>query len=183
MSDSTTLLLCSLKSSKILPHIRRLVKVLYTGVADTMNAELTVCYEVVKARGHPNIKGVHKTTFEITKEPKVTPRGDCIIGVSADKAPVDFNEKFKSCLKDDNAILVIVLEANGIKETVVAHGHSQLLLADSKRLVVRKSTFIEPATVGIRASKSAAELKRELISILNNPDATLLVHLYVLRFS
>ena len=40
------------------------------------------------ARGHENIRGVHKTTFEFTKEKELTLKGDCIIGVNAD---FDFN--------------------------------------------------------------------------------------------
>ncbi|MEM1696392.1 MAG: DUF371 domain-containing protein [Desulfurococcaceae archaeon] len=146
-----------------------------------MEARLTFCHEVVRARGHPNIKSTHRTTFEITKDPDITPRGDCIIGTSADKAPADFSSQFKECLKSDDAVLFILLEANGVRDVVVAHGHSQLLLTDEKKLIVRKSTYIEPATIGILASKSSAELRRELINALKKRDTHLTAHLLVLR--
>ncbi|RLF17024.1 MAG: DUF371 domain-containing protein, partial [Thermoprotei archaeon] len=35
--------------------------------------------EEIIAWGHPNIRALHRSTMEITKEPYVTPRGDCII--------------------------------------------------------------------------------------------------------
>lgn len=140
-----------------------------------------LCRETVVAKGHPNIRGTHRTTFEITKDPEVSPKGDCIIGVSADKSPADFSEVFKSCLRDENSVLIILLEAKGFKDVVIAHGHPHLLLTDRRKLVVRKSNYIEPATIGIRASKSSLDLKRELIDVLKDPNATLIAHLYVLR--
>ncbi|MGC8983109.1 MAG: DUF371 domain-containing protein [Desulfurococcaceae archaeon] len=138
-------------------------------------------HEVVTARGHPNIKATHKSTLEITKDREVTPRGDCIVGVAADKAPADFSEEFKAHLRDHDALLVVVLEAGDIKDIVLAHGHPGLLLTDTRRLIIRKSTYIEPATIGINASKSSAELKRELITLLKDPETVLTAHLYVLR--
>ena len=35
------------------------------------------------AYGHKNVRGTHKTTFEITKDKDLTERGTCIIGVNA----------------------------------------------------------------------------------------------------
>ncbi|HID73268.1 TPA: DUF371 domain-containing protein [Candidatus Micrarchaeota archaeon] len=50
-----------------------------------------VAHDVVTARGHPNIRAEHETTFEVTTEPSLTPRGDCIVGVQADKAASDLS--------------------------------------------------------------------------------------------
>ncbi|HIP75502.1 MAG TPA: DUF371 domain-containing protein, partial [Thermococcus paralvinellae] len=41
--------------------------------------------EIIHCYGHENIKATHKSTLEITKEDFLTPRGDCIICIKADK--------------------------------------------------------------------------------------------------
>lgn len=139
-----------------------------------------VCYEMVRARGHKNIRATHRTTLEITKEQYLTLRGDCIIGLAADKSVFDLSEDFKNCLKTEKSLLVIVLEVNGLKDVILAEGHPNLILSDKNRIIVRKSTYIEPATLGIRANKAAADLKREIVSALRKPDNALTAHLYVI---
>ncbi|MHA1410910.1 MAG: DUF371 domain-containing protein, partial [Candidatus Odinarchaeia archaeon] len=52
-------------------------------------------YEEFKARGHENITATHPTTLEITKDMKLTPRGDCIIAVGSEKALFDFSDEIK----------------------------------------------------------------------------------------
>lgn len=142
-----------------------------------------VSYEQVVARGHPNIRATHKTTFEVTKEPDLAPRGDCIIGVAANKSPADFSREFKESLRNHSSILLIVLEAGDMRDVVVAHGHPSLLLSDPKKLIVRRSDFIEPATIGIHATKAAANLRRNLVAVLKDPSVELVVHLYTLRLN
>ncbi|MGA7043503.1 MAG: DUF371 domain-containing protein, partial [Nitrososphaeraceae archaeon] len=39
--------------------------------------------------GHANIRSVHPRTIEITKDPNLTLRGDCIVGISANKSCSD----------------------------------------------------------------------------------------------
>jgi hypothetical protein len=144
-----------------------------------LNGVVEVVYlEIIRARGHPNIKALHRTTLELTREPILTPRGDCIIGVSADKAPANFNEDFKNCIRRDNAILVALIEVPGIQEVVLAHGNSQLLLTSNTRTVLRKSTYIEPGTIAIRASKAAGDLRRDLVEKLRDASTQVEVELY-----
>jgi len=142
-----------------------------------------VCYEVVRARGHENIRATHRTTLEITREDHLSTRGDCIIGVSADKGVSDLSVGFKKCLKASDTILVIVFEARGFRDCVLAEGHPDLILTDKNKLIIRKSTYIDPATLCVRANKAAFDLKRELIHVLRDPNTTLLMHLYALRLN
>lgn len=139
-----------------------------------------VCYEVVRARGHKNIRATHRTTLEITKEQHLTLRGECIIGLAADKSVFDLSDDFKNCLKAEKSLLVIVLEVNDLKDVILAEGHPNLVLSDKSRIIVRKSTYIEPATLCIRANKAAADLKREVVSALREPNSMLTAHLYVI---
>ena len=108
--------------------------------------------EVVKARGHQNIKALHRTTFEITRESYLTPRGDCIIGIKADKAASDFNNNFKRLAKSNNSVIIIILKTNKYTDIVVAHGNNKLMYKDETRIIVRKSTYIDKATIAIRST-------------------------------
>jgi hypothetical protein len=55
--------------------------------------------------GHPNIRSLHAKTIEITKDEHLTPRGDCIVGVKANKACADLDESFKHRLKSNSSIV------------------------------------------------------------------------------
>lgn len=122
--------------------------------------------EKIKAQGHENVTAKHETTFEITKEDYLTKRGDCIIGIKADKSMRDFSEEFKRKLRKKNTKLEIILCCDNIKEKIIAYGHPKLSFKHSQDMVVRKSNFICDRTLAIKADKSARELKRELIEKL-----------------
>ena len=120
----------------------------------------------IRARGHENVTARHKTTLEFTKEEHLTPRGDCIIAVGADRGLQEFSKEFKNLLKDDDAVLEIRIECGGISETVRARGHSHLTLTHPTDMVVRKSDFICDRTLAIGADKASIDLDRGLIEKL-----------------
>jgi len=122
--------------------------------------------ETIAARGHPNIRSTHRNTIEFTKETHITPRGDCIVAVTADKAMLELSEDFKRRLKTGDARLEITIECDGIKDTVVAYGHPNLILTHPTDLVVRKSDFICERTLAIKADKAACDLDRSLVAEL-----------------
>ncbi|MCC6041833.1 MAG: DUF371 domain-containing protein [Desulfurococcaceae archaeon] len=140
------------------------------------------CTEVVYARGHRNIRATHRTTLEITTDSDLTPRGDCIVGVSANKSAATLSAGFKECLQQDDALLVVVLKAGGLRDFVVATTSSKLLLTDPRKIIIRKSSYIEPATIGIYANKSAGDIRRDLVEVLKDPQMTLTVYLRVVSF-
>ena len=119
----------------------------------------------VMARGHPEVSATHKTTIEITKEGFLTPTGDCIIGVSSDRACADLDARLKDALKDGKKVL-ITLECNGACDIVTAYGDSRLTLTNPTSMVIRKSSFICGRTLCVRADKAAADLDRRLIKEL-----------------
>ncbi|NAZ27378.1 MAG: DUF371 domain-containing protein [Thermogladius sp.] len=122
--------------------------------------------ETIRARGHPNIKATHRTTIEVTREDYLTERGDCIIGVSADKAARDLSDSFKEIARRHDAVIVVRLLAGDLSEVILAEGHPGLVFGDGKRIIIRKSSFIEPATIGVRANKAAGDLNRDLVEYL-----------------
>jgi len=120
---------------------------------------------IIKAKGHSLIKATHKSTFEITKDNYLTPRGDCIIGICASHAVYDLPKELKDHLKSGGKIKII-LEVNGERDEIIAYGHPNLELTDRKSIVVRKSDYIDARTLAIKASKAAKDINRSLIEKL-----------------
>lgn len=118
--------------------------------------------ERICARGNCNVRSTHGTTFEVTKESHLTPKGDCIIAICADRGMLDFSSEFKSALRKPDAVLHITVRCGGLEEKIVAHGHPDLILTHPTDLVVRKSEFICSRTLAIRADKAAIDFSRQL---------------------
>ncbi len=124
--------------------------------------------EVVRARGHANITALHETTIEVTKDDYLTPLGDCIIGVMADKSVAELSDKFKDILLSDETILVSVFITNSSYDYIIARGSSKLSLTNTRKIVFRKSNYIDDATIAVQSNKAAAELNRKLVRDLIN---------------
>ena len=135
--------------------------------------------EELIAWGHPNIKASHKSTFEITKDPYVTPRGDCIIAVRANKAVRDLSEDFKTMARRRAAKITLIIEVDDFKEIVKGYGHPDLKFLDERSMVIRKSDYICPRTLMIRADKAAIDLNRRLIALLRNPNTMIKIRIVV----
>ncbi len=126
--------------------------------------------EVVHARGHVNVTGTNRTTFEVTRENHLSKKGDCIIAVSADRSLKDFSDAFKERLRNENASILITVEADGEMDTARAFGSPRLALTHSMDIVVRKSDFVSDRTLAVNADKSACDFSRRLVWKLQNPD-------------
>jgi hypothetical protein len=126
--------------------------------------------EEVIASGHENIEATHPTTLEITKEKRLSRRGDCIIAVSADTSLVDLSDEFKESLRKPNAKLTLTIEADGITDQINAHGSPNLILTHPSDMVIRKSSHIDGRTLAVGADKAACDLSRALVEKLRNPN-------------
>jgi hypothetical protein len=135
--------------------------------------------EIILARGHENIQATHKSTLEITKDNKLSTKGDCIIAVSADKALTDLSPQFKENLRRENSKITMLIEAEDITETVNAYGDPHLILSHTTDMVVRKSNYICSRTLAIEADKAARDLSRELLERLKNPEQRIRIALTV----
>ncbi len=120
--------------------------------------------------GHRNIRSFHPRTIEITKEPNLTIRGDCIIGVSANKSCLDMSDKLKHCLKDDNSSIIIDVIVGNRSFIINGLGNSRLLLLSRHDIVIRKSSFICERTVAIQCDKASCDIPREMIMSLQDPE-------------
>jgi len=125
--------------------------------------------EVIDAYGHKNILSTHKMTFEITKEEKLSLKGDCIIGVRANKACKDLNDRLKRFVTKDVPVKITIHVGKYIFEAN-AMGHPSLILTDEKDIVVRKSNYVCPRTLAVKSDKAAIDIPRDMILMLNKND-------------
>ncbi len=122
--------------------------------------------ETITAHGHPNILATHPSTLEITKEASLTPEGDCIIAVGADKGAEDLSAQLKRLLKMKNSTVRLTIDADGIQEVIGGRGDPRLSFRDPESMVFRKSGYVCGRTVMIQSNKAASGLSRSLVNIL-----------------
>ena len=121
---------------------------------------------VFEAQGHVNVRARHKTTLEVTREDYLTPRGDCIVGVSSEVGAAGLPDWIRRAVRDPESIVVMVLCAGGVCDSVTGHGDPGLTLDDPDRIVVRRSSYVDGKTLMVRASKAARDLRRDLVEAL-----------------
>ncbi|MGB9963754.1 DUF371 domain-containing protein [Halobacterium hubeiense] len=122
--------------------------------------------EVVRATGHEHVAAEHASTLEVTTDDYLTPAGDCIVGIDADRAPADFDDEFVAACRDEDATVTLVLEADGHREEVTGSGDPDLEFADDRSMVGRTSDYVDDRTVFVDADKAAADLDRDLVAAL-----------------
>ena len=135
--------------------------------------------ETIHAHGHENVTSTNKTTLEITKEPHLTKRGDCIISVGADKGAADLSPEFKQNAKNQHARITITIQVGKIVEKINAQGNPQLTLTHPHDLVIRKSDYVCSRTLAVRADKAAKDLSRTLVEKLRDPKQKAVITLTV----
>jgi len=114
------------------------------------------------ATGHQNVRATHKTTLEVTKSKELRPEGDCVIAVNADFDGKQLKHLVHSCDK-----IRITLCAGLLSESFEAISNKRFDADDD--VVIRMGEFDSARTLGIRATKSAAYLRREFVEKLKNP--------------
>ncbi len=124
--------------------------------------------ETVRAHGHEHVTAEHASTFEVTTDDWLTPAGDCILGVEADRAPADFDPAFVEACRESDADLTAAVEVAGVDETwtVRGRGHPDLTFESDRSAVCRTSDYVDDRTVLVGADAAAAELPREMASAL-----------------
>ena len=122
--------------------------------------------EIIGCQGHPLVLGTHPTTFEVTRAGHLTKKGNCIIGISADKSCDRLSAEFKRVLTHDDAVLITRLSCDGKTAEVKSHGSSQFTLDHPTDMVWRRSSFVCGRTIGIMSDPVAATLPDGLLANL-----------------
>ena len=127
--------------------------------------------EVVHGRGHENGTAGHSSTFEVTSDDWLTPAGDCILAVEADRVPADFDDAFVEACRDPEATIIATLtvttdEGDTYAETVEGRGHPDLVFENERSHVGRTSDYVDDRTILVGADAAAADFDRELVDAL-----------------
>lgn len=130
--------------------------------------------EVVTATGHENVSAEHQSTLEVTTDDWLTPAGDCIVGVDADRTPAEFDAEFCAACRDESAEITATLSAGGVEHTLTGRGDPSLSFDSERSLVCRTSDYVDDRTVLVGADGAATDVDRELAAELaDGADLTL----------
>ena len=122
--------------------------------------------EVIRARGHENVRAEHSSTFEVTTDDYLTPAGDCILAIEADRAPADFDPDFIEACRDESATITMTIEADGHEVAVEGRGDPDLEYTNERSAVGRTSEYVDDRTVMLEAEFAAEGFDRELVDAL-----------------
>jgi len=130
--------------------------------------------EVVHAHGHENVTAEHVSTLEFTSDDFLTPAGDCILAVEADRVPADFADTFTEACQAHGATVTATIEADGHTHEVTGRGHPDFSFENERSHVIRTSDYVDDRTVMVGADGAAADVDRDLVAALaEGADATL----------
>ncbi|WP_435551384.1 DUF371 domain-containing protein [Natrinema sp. CGMCC1.2065] len=132
--------------------------------------------EVIHARGHENVTAEHASTFEVTTDDYLTPAGDCILAIEADRAPADFDPEFVAACRDADATITVTLEADGHTASVTGRGDPDLEFTNERSAVGRTSDYVDDRTILTDAAFAAEGFDRDLVAALaDGAEATVTI--------
>ncbi len=126
---------------------------------------MTVLREVIRFHGHPEVTATHVRTIEVTRDTELTVKGDCIVGLGADRGLVDLPEKFRRRLQAGAAV-VFTMNVAGESFRFRAEGDRRLGLSNWKDMVIRKSDYVCGRTLAVRSEAAAVDLPRRMVRML-----------------
>jgi len=130
--------------------------------------------EVIHARGHEHVQATHSSTFEITSDDWLTPAGDCILAIEADRTPADFADEFVEAAQSHEATITATLSTANRTHTITGRGHPDLSFEDDRSAVGRTSDYTCERTIMIGADGAAESVDRKLVEALaDGADLTL----------
>ena len=124
-------------------------------------------HEVIHARGHEHVRAEHASTFEVTTDDYLTPAGDCILAVEADRAPADFDPAFVEACQEAEATITVTIEADGHRESVTGRGDPDLEFTSERSAVGRTSDYVDDRTILVGAEFAAEGFDRDLVAALS----------------
>jgi hypothetical protein len=124
--------------------------------------------EAIHARGHHNVRAEHASTFEVTTDDWLTPAGDCILGVEADRSPSDFDPAFVEACRAHDARITARVAVGDRLQIVEGRGHPDLTFESGRSAVARTSDYVDDRTVMVAADHAAAGFDRPMVDALRS---------------
>jgi uncharacterized protein len=129
-----------------------------------------VVQDEVTFYGHPNVRSLHSKSIEITKDAYLTPKGDCIIGIKANKACTDLEESIRRGLKSSSAIVKIEVIVEDESFNIKGRGDERLTTLNPHDIVIRRTNFVCPRTMSVLCDKASSDMPRELVRLLQHQE-------------
>ncbi|WP_158853506.1 DUF371 domain-containing protein [Halorhabdus sp. CUG00001] len=123
--------------------------------------------EIVHAHGHEHVTATHQSTLEFTSDDYLTPAGDCILGIEADRVPTDFDPEFVAACRDPEATITATIETDEYRHVIEGSGHPDLHFENERSMVIRTSDYVDDRTVMVGADGAATDVDRDLIDALS----------------
>ena len=120
--------------------------------------------------GHPNVRSLHSKSIEITKDGYLTPKGDCIIGIKANKACTDLEESIRRGLKSSSVIVKIEVIVDDESFIIKGRGDERLTMLNPHDIVIRRTNFVCPRTMSVLCDKASSDMPRELVRLLQHQE-------------
>ena len=120
--------------------------------------------------GHPNVRSLHSKSIEITKDGYLTPKGDCIIGIKANKACTDLEESIRRGLKSNSAIVKIEVIVDDESFIIKGRGDERLTMLNPHDIVIRRTNFVCPRTMSVLCDKASSDMSREVVRLLQHQE-------------
>ena len=117
------------------------------------------------AAGHPSIRATHRKTLELTRDPEITERATCVIGVAA-----ELPEEELAAL---HGRVALTLSAGG--ESVEVRGRLNPAFRPGDPLVVRRAADVTRNAVVVDADVVAADVPRSFVAAATDPAARITV--------
>ena len=131
-----------------------------------------------RAWGHPLVAARDPEKIIIVKDSKVF--DDSVIAVRSELGAADLSPDFKAALQERKKVTLIVHTA-GTQEKIEAFGAFNMKITDAEKITLTRTDFSDPSTIGVRANKGAADLLRDLVSLLQTEDQEIKLTLRVME--
>jgi hypothetical protein len=127
------------------------------------------------AYGHPSVTAKHKRTIMLTKEDYLTPQGDCVIGIKAEKGLSDLGEDTRRAARSKESMITLSIQTGDITLNINGKGHPNLTYDHPTDIVARKSSYTCNRTLMIDANIAACDISKEIINLLQKNDQKITV--------
>ena len=132
----------------------------------TSSGAIGVLTEHITARGHEHVTATHESTIEVTTDDWLTPAGDCIVAIGADRAPASFDPSFQRAASSAAATVTMILQVAGHEHRIHGRGDPDLTFASDRCLIARTSGYVDDRTVLVEATGAAASVDRPVVAAL-----------------
>jgi hypothetical protein len=116
------------------------------------------------------ILALHPTTIEITTDEHLSRRGDCIVGVGAEKGCAGLSREAKRVLREVSSAVRLRIVVGGEVFETRARGDPRLTLTHPHDMVIRKSDYASDRTVAVSAGAASRDIPRSIVSALRRKD-------------